>query len=192
MRVILDTNILLSALISPHGPADQLYHAWRTGRFTLLTSDAQLDELRRVTRQVRVRPLVDSAAAGTLVNELRELALLVTDLPNIEISADPFDNFLFAMARMGRADYLVSGDLAGVVLTRASPIDLPTITWRALSAGRFRVSRHRQVHPFSGLPSLLVRSLDERPLPIQVDGDYIGAASEVEFSIIRHGLTIIA
>ena len=115
MRVILDTNILLSALISPHGPADQLYHAWRTGRFTLLTSDAQLDELRRVTRQVRVRPLVDSAAAGTLVNELRELALLVTDLPNLEISSDPFDNFLFAMARMGRADYLVSGDRAGVL-----------------------------------------------------------------------------
>jgi len=115
MRVILDTNVLLSALISPHGAADQLYQAWRTGRFTLLTSEAQLEEFRRVSRDERIRPLLESVAAGTMVNELRELAVLLTDLPSLEISADPFDNFLFAMARIGRADYLVSGDQAGVL-----------------------------------------------------------------------------
>jgi len=115
MRVILDTNVLLSALISPHGAADQLYQFWRTVRFTLITSTAQLDEIRRVTRHERFRPLLGSAAAGTVVNELRELAVLLTDLPTVDISADPFDNFLFSMARLGRADYLVSGDRAGVL-----------------------------------------------------------------------------
>jgi putative PIN family toxin of toxin-antitoxin system len=115
MRVILDTNVLLSALISPQGAADQLYQAWRTGRFALITSEFQLDEFRRVSRDARVSPLLESAAAGTLVNELRELAVLLIDLPKLDISADPFDNFLFAMARLGRADFLVSGDRAGVL-----------------------------------------------------------------------------
>jgi putative PIN family toxin of toxin-antitoxin system len=115
MRVVLGTNVLLSALISPHGTADQLYQAWRTGRFTLLTSEAQLEEFRRVSRDERIRPILDSAAAGTVVNELRELAVLLNELPKIAVSADPFDNFLFAMARAGQADYLVSGDRAGVL-----------------------------------------------------------------------------
>jgi uncharacterized protein len=114
MRIILDTNVLLSVLISPHGAPDPLYQAWRTGRFTLLTGEAQLEEFRRVSRDERIRPVLGSAAAGTLVNELRELAALLTDLPKVEISSDPFDNFLFAMAWTGGADYLVSGDRAGV------------------------------------------------------------------------------
>jgi putative PIN family toxin of toxin-antitoxin system len=115
MRVILDTNVLVSALISPHGAADQLYQAWRTGRFSLITSEAQLDEFRRVSRDKRIRPLLESAEAGTVVNELRGLAVLLTNLPQVEVSADPFDNFLFAMARLGRADYIVSGDHSGVL-----------------------------------------------------------------------------
>jgi predicted nucleic acid-binding protein len=47
MRVILDTNVLLDALISPSGPADIIYRAWRAARFELVTSTAQLDELSR-------------------------------------------------------------------------------------------------------------------------------------------------
>jgi uncharacterized protein len=59
MRVILDTNILCSALITPDGPSDRLYRAWREGRFELLTSDEQLDEFRRVTRYPRVRQYIE-------------------------------------------------------------------------------------------------------------------------------------
>ena len=43
MRVILDTNVLLGALISPHGPPDLIYRAWRVARFELVTPRAQLD-----------------------------------------------------------------------------------------------------------------------------------------------------
>lgn len=50
MRVILDTNVLLGVLISPHGPPDVIYRAWRAAKFDLVTSTAQLDELRRVSR----------------------------------------------------------------------------------------------------------------------------------------------
>jgi hypothetical protein len=45
MRVILDTNVLLSAPISPYAPPDTIYNAWRAARFELVTSVVQLDEL---------------------------------------------------------------------------------------------------------------------------------------------------
>ncbi len=44
MRVVLDTNILFSALISPHGAPDAIYRAWRAARFEVVTSRMQLDE----------------------------------------------------------------------------------------------------------------------------------------------------
>jgi diacylglycerol kinase family enzyme len=91
----------------------------------------------------------------------------------------------------GEGATLQSGDLAGVVIKRASPIDIPTITWRALSK-RARVAKHRQIHPFAGLRTLSVRSLDDRPLPIQVDGDFIGEMAEAEFSVVPRGLSVVA
>ena len=81
--------------------------------------------------------------------------------------------------------------MAGVVLRRASLIDIPTITWRALSR-RARLTRHRRVHPFSGVSDLHVRSLDERPLPLQVDGDYIGEVHEATFESRPSAMLVVA
>ena len=53
-------------------------------------------------------------------------------------------------SRSARTRRSSSGDLSGVVLKRASPIDIPTIIWRALSK-RARIAKHRQVHPFGAL-----------------------------------------
>jgi putative PIN family toxin of toxin-antitoxin system len=110
MRVVLDTNILCSALITPGGLADRLYLAWRNRLFALITSEEQLEEFRRVTRYPRVRQYIEPAAAGTLHNELRRLAVLLTELPVVEASRDPWDDFLLAMAQAGKADFLVTGD----------------------------------------------------------------------------------
>jgi len=51
MRVVLDTNILLSALITRGTPPDQLYEEWRHGRFDLAPAERQLEELNRVSRR---------------------------------------------------------------------------------------------------------------------------------------------
>ena len=71
MRIILDTNILISVLISTAALPDLLWRAWQSSRFTLLTSQEQLDEFRRVTRYPRVRRYVHPSAAGTMLNQLR-------------------------------------------------------------------------------------------------------------------------
>ncbi len=116
----------------------------------------------------------------------------VTGVTVVVQNATPYTYFGDRPVEIGQGASLESGDLAGVVLKRARPIDLPTVSWRALSGGRAPMSGHRQVHPFAGAGSLAVRSLDERPLPIQVDGDFIGTADEAQFAVIRRGLTVIA
>jgi diacylglycerol kinase family enzyme len=86
---------------------------------------------------------------------------------------------------------LDSGDLAGVVLTRANPVDVPTVMWRALS-GAARIARHRRVESFAGVESAKVRSLDGRPIPFQVDGDHVGDAEEVTFSVEPSAISVVA
>ncbi len=106
-------------------------------------------------------------------------------------NANPYTYFGSRAIEAEEGASLDSGDLAGVIMKRALPIDIPGVTFRALSR-RARVDRHRQMHPFQGLSDLTVRSTDERPLPVQVDGDYIGEMAEIQFSVHRHGLLVVA
>lgn len=48
MRMVLDTNVLVSALITPGGLPEQLLQHWEAGEFTLVTSEEQLGEIQRV------------------------------------------------------------------------------------------------------------------------------------------------
>ena len=106
-------------------------------------------------------------------------------------NAAPYTYFGSRPVEMAEGASLSSGDLAGLVLERARPTDVPTIIWRALSK-RARVIRHRHVHPFSGVRELTLRSLDDRPLPLQVDGDYIGEVSEATFAVTPRGITVVS
>lgn len=114
MRLILDTNILVAALITRGTPPDKLYEAWRDGRFTLLTCELQIEEIRRVTRREGIRFRIHQAEAGRLINDLRRLATRIDDLPTLDVSPDPYDNFLLAMTQAGQADLLVTGDKRGL------------------------------------------------------------------------------
>jgi putative PIN family toxin of toxin-antitoxin system len=110
MRVVLDTNVLIAALITRDTPPDRAYQAWRAGEFTLLSCAQQLEEIRRVTRRDGVKFRIRPTEAGRMVNALRGLAVLLERLPVVELSPDPYDNYLLAMAIAGDADYLVTGD----------------------------------------------------------------------------------
>jgi len=80
LRVVLDTNVLLSALIRVDSKPYQLVRAWLDGRFELVSSEAQLEELRRVSRYEQVRRYFAPADIGWLVNRIRERAFLVKRL----------------------------------------------------------------------------------------------------------------
>jgi putative PIN family toxin of toxin-antitoxin system len=112
MRVVLDTNVLLSALIAPHGPPDDIYKAWRLARFELVTSVAQLEELRRVSRYPKLKAILPAHRVGAMVNNMQRAWVLdkLPALPEGTEVTDPNDAFLFMMALGGDANYLVTGD----------------------------------------------------------------------------------
>jgi hypothetical protein len=118
VRVILDTNILVAALISPSGPPAAILQAFLDERFALVTCEPQLEEFRRVTREAGLRKRVKQSEAGTLVNELRALAIVPKRLPKVERSRDPQDDFLLALAEASSADYLVTRDKSGLLSLR--------------------------------------------------------------------------
>ena len=128
MRVVLDTNILISALITPRSVARQIYEGARSGRFAQVICDAHINEFRRVTRYPKVQRYIRPAEAGTMLNELRELAVFIEVKEKVDISPDPADNFLFAMAQASQADYLVTGDTADVLaLVRHGKAQIVTV-----------------------------------------------------------------
>ena len=119
MRVVLDTNVLLSALISPHGPPDVIYRAWRAARFEVVTSVAQLDEIRSASRYPKFKAVLQPHRVGTMVNNLQR-AVVLEHLPTGIEADDPNDAFLLAMAVASEAEYLVTGDHRAGLLQRGS------------------------------------------------------------------------
>ena len=133
MSVILDTNVLLAALISPKGPPDKIYRAWRSAVFDLVTSSAQLDELRRVSRYPKLKHVLPAHRVGTMVNNIQRAIVLgdLSPLPqNLDLN-DANDAYLIAMALAGEADYLVTGDRRAGLLQHSvvgrTRIDTPAL-----------------------------------------------------------------
>jgi uncharacterized protein len=117
MRVVLDSNILISSLIFPHGAPHNIYLAWREKRFELITCREQLEELRRASRYPKIRPLVPPHSFGRLVNLLRRGT--VVEMIATKYSAnDPKDAFLLDLSDTAKADYLVTGDKRAGLLQR--------------------------------------------------------------------------
>jgi diacylglycerol kinase family enzyme len=105
-------------------------------------------------------------------------------------NGSPFTYFNDRPIEVAEGVSLDDGALACCVLHRATPLDMPMIGWRALSR-RARVVRHRQVTGVSELTELTVRTADGRPLPLQVDGDYLGDVAEARYSILPSCLNIV-
>jgi len=110
MRVVLDTGILIAALITTDTPPALIYQAWRKGRFEMVTSEWQLDEFRRVSRYPKLRRFLKPVEAGNLVSGLRHQATILETLPTVELSPDTDDNAVLAMAEASQAQFLVTGD----------------------------------------------------------------------------------
>jgi putative PIN family toxin of toxin-antitoxin system len=117
MRVVLDSNILLSALISPHGAPHRIYAAWRARRFELVTCPTQLKEIRRASRYPKLRELLQPHRVDAMVNALGASAVPDPPLAGHEAD-DPGDAWLFALAKAFNADWLVTGDRRSGLLAR--------------------------------------------------------------------------
>ena len=124
MRAVLDTNVLISALLSSRGTPARLLLAWQAGAFELVVSPQLLGELRRALAYPKLQRLVAPADADAFVAWLGRSADVAMDPtgPPPARSEDPGDDFVIALAAAERA-VIVSGDvhltsLAGVIPVR--------------------------------------------------------------------------
>ena len=112
MRVVLDTNVLVSAILIREGNEGRLLRAWQQGRFDLVLSPALLDELGRVLTSAKLRArrwMTDDEVAG-LLEALVQESVLVPGRLRVAASRDPADDKFLAAALEGRAEAVVTGD----------------------------------------------------------------------------------
>ena len=129
MKVVIDTNVFVSALLVRESRPAMLIKLWREGRFDLLTAETQITELNRVTRYPKIRERLNPALAGRLINEIRDVAAVIRNLPAVDASPDPYDNYLLSIAAGGDADYLITGDKDDLLaLTRHNRTSIIGIT----------------------------------------------------------------
>jgi putative PIN family toxin of toxin-antitoxin system len=116
MRVILDSNILFSALVSPYAPPHRIYQAWQQGVFELVTCDEQLDGIRRASRYPKFKNILQPHRVGFMLNNMQR-ATVFSQLPSGYEAADPNDAWLLALADKSKSHYLVTGDKRAGILS---------------------------------------------------------------------------
>ena len=118
-RVVLDTNVFVSALISPQRYPAAILKALRSGLFTLLASPPVNEEIIEVLNRPRIR---DRYGLGERIFDvsfiLWEVAELVVHLPEVLVCSDPDDDKFLATAVGGKTDFLVTGDVGDLLHLR--------------------------------------------------------------------------
>jgi diacylglycerol kinase family enzyme len=105
-------------------------------------------------------------------------------------NSDPFTYFGSRPLRVCEDISIDNGALSVVAMRRATTLDAPGVL-RLLFSRTGRLARHRRAASFSQVQSARITALGA-PLPIEVDGDYIGTAAEFDYEAAPGALTVIA
>jgi diacylglycerol kinase family enzyme len=193
----------------------RLADAWRPQRIDLarvngrhFTFSAGMGLDAAVVKRVDERPARKTALRGWYFgwSAVRTFAAeYVKDPPQLEVQAagrtmhgvtavvqngGPLTYFNDRPLYVADRSRLDSGTLAGAVLHRASPVDMPTFMARLFLGPS--VTGHRRVTGFSDASDIRISSRDGRLVPLEVDGDWIGDVLEADFGITPGGLTVLA
>ncbi len=125
MRVVLDTNVWVSALLVPHGKAGMVIASWRNGRFSIVSSRPIFQEIERVLLYpkilkrlkfdiARIRQYIDWLSSLTEVVEVGECSVVV--------EKDHDDSPILETLVTSQSDWLVTGDKVLLELRDRYPI----------------------------------------------------------------------
>lgn len=129
MRVVLDTNVLVSGLAYPNSIPGRIVHLWHQGRLDVVLSRYILEEM------VRVLPRLPQVQRTK--EEIRDLAdsfLVLADIIEPEVSQnpelrDPADQPILSLFQQSKAKYLITGDKDLLALADQYPITTPAAFW---------------------------------------------------------------
>ena len=134
LRVVLDTNVLLSGIAYPASVPGKIMAAWRHGSINVLLSPYILEELRRVLPQLQLRHGLTMVEIDDLVDVLSIQAEVIEPLPVVEpdlrdVNDQPVLGTLLAALKISGADYLITGDKDLLALADRYPIVAPAKFW---------------------------------------------------------------
>lgn len=134
LRIVIDTNVLLSGIAYPTSVPGEILAAWRHGAVEVLLSNFILEELRRVLPRLSHRHRLTATEIDDLVDGLSIMAEIIE--PSIEVDHDlrdlndqPVLGTLVASLKMSSVDYLITGDKDLLVLADRYPIVTPAAFW---------------------------------------------------------------
>lgn len=129
LRVVLDTNVLVSGLAYPGSIPGHIVSIWRQGGIDVVLSRHILDEIASVLPRLS-RIQLSSVEIRDIVDSLMFLADVI-DLDSEQEPAlrDPADQQVLGTLRASRADYLITGDKDLLVLANKYPIVTPATFW---------------------------------------------------------------
>lgn len=134
LRVVLDTNVLLSGIAYPASIPGKIFAAWKHGALEVVLSLFILDELRRVLPKLTHRHGLSSAEIDDLVDILSIQAevidpALVHDAALTDFSDQPILGTFIAALQASHAEALLTGDKALLALADRYPILTPAEFW---------------------------------------------------------------
>ncbi len=133
-RIVVDTNVIVSAVINPKGKPAAVLDAVVGGELLLVVSDAILEEVQHVFSYTKIEKLlkkhgVTQREINTLLQTLSDISFFVPGTRELNIvERDPADNKFLACAVEGNADFLVSGDHHLTELNKYESIQILTPT----------------------------------------------------------------
>jgi putative PIN family toxin of toxin-antitoxin system len=132
VKIVLDTNVLLSGLAYPNGTPGRIVAAWDNHGFDLVLSRPQVQEIARVLAYSKIHKLLrwDKSRIEEFIRQLL-LRAEVVDLAETTVD-DPDDAFILASLIASRADLLITGDQDLLALRDQYPIETPAEFLRRL------------------------------------------------------------
>lgn len=112
MKVVIDADVMVSALLTQEGAPKQIIDLWRAGKFTLLMTAEIIAEISRVVRYPKIAALHQLTEEELIefIALLTQESMLVKPTERLSASLDESDNRYLECAAAGAADFLITGD----------------------------------------------------------------------------------
>lgn len=109
MKVVIDTNVLISSFFSSGSPSHKIISYWKKGRITLCATYNILEEYIGVLARFEIKENQLREFFG-LINRKENILFVVPDITVKIIKADPTDNMFLECALAAKAEFIISGD----------------------------------------------------------------------------------